>query len=656
MSFNYIIIGGGTAGMVVAARLSEDPNVTVLVLEAGADRSSDPVVLTPALFSTQIGKPEYDWMFRSTRQPHLNDRIIAQPRGKQLGGSSAMNIMVMMYPSRDNLDAWGALGNEGWSFDEMAPYYRKMSTITPPGPNAREVVQVDKWHDPLLDGDSGPLQIGWGNSYPESLHGAWVKTFDNLLGRGMTGDPRNGEAVGGFQNMESVSPDTRYRSYAANAYYGPEARSRPNLTVMTNTLVVRIETQKTPSGVVATAVNVRMPEGEEQYFDAIDEVVLCAGAIQSPQLLELSGIGGRALLEQHGIPVMIDSPNVGENLQDHPIVGQLFEVKEGIRSLDLLRDPAYAEAAMEEFSTHKTGVLSQPPCTSAYTPFVDKDGVMHEAEVKALLDQYLGTKGNNTHDKNKYYADDNNTVIEREIQLIRNSMEKPRSNQVQYHLLPASLPVQDPNGIAPVFDKPQIAVMAILSHPLGRGHVHINSSSVIDPPTLDPCYLEHPLDMEILARSVQFTERIVSTPPFANALTGERYPDFPSADVSIDRAKEIVRQVAFSCYHPAGTCGMRPREAGGVVDARLVVHGTTNLRVVDASVFPLMPSGNLQATVYAVAERAADFIKEGRRASAQHSGSTDSAGGSSEGSGDEGSGGTSAHGSSVDDTDSNAST
>ncbi|KAK8102110.1 hypothetical protein PG984_015256 [Apiospora sp. TS-2023a] len=645
MSFNYIIVGGGTAGMVVATRLSEDPSVTVLVLEAGADKSSDPAVLTPALFSTQIGKPEYDWMFRSTRQP----------RGKQLGGSSAMNIMVMMYPSRENLDAWGALGNEGWSFDEMAPYYRKMSTITPPGPNAREVVQVDKWHDPVLDGDSGPLQIGWGNSYPESLHGAWVKTFDKLLGRGMTGDPRNGEAVGGFQNMESVAPDTRCRSYAANAYYGPKERARPNLTVMTDTLVVRIETKQTPNGVVAIAVNVRMPEGEEQYFDAMDEVVLCAGAIQSPQLLELSGIGGRALLEQHGIAVMVDNPNVGENLQDHPIVGQLFEVKEGIRSLDLLKDPAYTEAAMEEFSKHKTGVLSQPPCTSAYTPFVDKDGVMSGAEVIELLDTYLGTKGTNAQGGDKASLD-NTIKMEHEIQLLRSNMEKPESNQVQCHLLPASLPVQDPNGISPVFDKPQVAVMAILSHPLGRGHVHINSSSVIDPPTLDPCYLAHPLDMEILARSVQFTERIVSTPPFADALTGKRYPDFPSADVSLDRAKEIVRQVAFSCYHPAGTCGMRPREAGGVVDARLVVHGTTNLRVVDASVFPLMPSGNLQATVYAVAERAADFIKESRRASAKENGSTDSAGGSTVGSGDEESGRTSAHGSSVDDKGNNAST
>ncbi|KAK8023774.1 hypothetical protein PG993_011840 [Apiospora rasikravindrae] len=626
--WNYIIIGGGTAGMVVASRLSEDPNVRVLVIEAGADKSSDPSVLTPGLFSTQIGNPEYDWMFRSTRQPspsrqsHLNDRIIAQPRGKQLGGTSAMNIMVMMAGPSTN-----------W-----LPYFRKMATVTPPGANARKVAQVDKWHDPALDGHAGPLQIGWGKDYPETLNGAWVKTFDNLLGSRMTGDPRNGEAIGGFQNMESVSPETRCRSYAGNAYYGPAERGRENLTVLTSTRVVSITTKETSRGLRALGVLARMPDGLGEYLEASEEVILCAGAVQSPQLLELSGIGGRALLEQHGIPVRIDNPHVGENLQDHPIVGQMFEVKDGIRSLDLLKEPEYAEAALDQFS-RGTGLLSQSPLASAYTPFVDKDGVMPEAEIERLFDEHFRYGTDCSHDKKK------------EHQILRSCMEKPRSNQVQYHLLPASLPVPDPNGIAPVFHKPQVAVMAILSHPLGRGNVHITSPSIDHAPALDPCYLEHPLDMEILARSVQFTERIVSTPPFADALTGARYPDYPSADTSLDRAKEIVRQVTFSCYHPAGTCAMKPRGDGGVVDARLVVHGTVNLRVVDASVFPLMPSGNIQATVYAVAERAAAFIKESAgRCTARSTGSTSSVDGSPDGSV-----GTSVHGS-VDGNGSNAST
>ncbi|KAK8074100.1 Glucose-methanol-choline oxidoreductase [Apiospora phragmitis] len=346
----------------------------------------------------------------------------------------------------------------------------------------------------------------------------------------MTGDPRNGQAVGGFQNMESVSPVTRCRSYAGNAYYGPEQRARPNLTVMTNTRVVRIMTQETSSGIFATGVIARMPgTDEEQHIDATDEVILCAGAIQSPQVLELSGIGGRALLKQHDIPVKINNPNVGENLQDHPI----------------------------------------SPLASAYTPFVDKDGVMPEAEVKALFDGRL-----------------------------------PPGPRPQRHL--TRLP-PTPGRRHGHTEPPPGARQRAHSVPIHRGRTDAG-----------PALPGAPLDLEILARSVQFTERIVSTPPFSDALTGARYPDYPSADVSLDRAKEIVRQVAFSCYHPAGTCAMRPRADGGVVDERLVVHGTTNLRVVDASVFPLTPSGNIQATVYAVAERAADFIKEssaGRRAS-----------------------------------------
>ncbi|KAK8877516.1 Dehydrogenase citC [Apiospora arundinis] len=628
MSFNYIVVGGGTAGMTVASRLTEDPDVSVLVIEAGADKSSDPAVLTPGLFATQIGHPEYDWMFQSTRQPQLNNRIIAQPRGKQLGGSSALNIMVMMYPSRENIDAWGDLGNNGWSFDELAPYYRKMATITPPGTNARDVTHVDKWYDPALDGHFGPLQIGWGKDYPEVLNGAWVETFA-ALGLGMTEDPRTGEAVGGFQNMESVSPETRQRSYAANAYYGPAQRARPNLTVMTSTRVVKIVTEETPSGIVAIGVVARLPTGEEKHFDASDEVVLSAGTIQSPQILELSGIGGRALLEQNGIAVKIDNPGVGEHLQDHPIVGQMFEAKDGVRSLDLLKGPAYSEAAQEQYS-HGVGVLSESPLASAYAPFVDKNGVMSETQVKSLLDEHFNSATTYNHTGTQINHD-------KEFEILRRCMEIPGSNQVQYHLLPASLPVPDPNGNTHVVDRPQVAVMAILSHPLGRGSVHIASSSIDDAPVLDPRYLDQPLDLEILARSVQFTERIVGTPPFADALTGVRYPDYPKADESLDRAKEIVRQVTFSCYHPAGTCAMRPQEDGGVVDERLLVHGTTNLRVVDASVFPLMPSGNIQATVYAVAERAADFIKESASwRGAKSTASTDSLDGSTGGSLDEG--------------------
>ncbi|KAK8005511.1 GMC oxidoreductase [Apiospora arundinis] len=586
MSFNYIVVGGGTAGMTVASRLTEDPDVSVLVIEAGADKSSDPAVLTPGLFATQIGHPEYDWMFQSTRQPQLNNRIIAQPRGKQLGGSSALNIMVMMYPSRENIDAWGDLGNNGWSFDELAPYYRKMATITPPGANARDVTHVDKWYDPALDGHFGPLQIGWGKDYPEALNGAWVETFA-ALGLGMTEDPRTGEAVGGFQNMESVSPETRQRSYAANAYYGPAQRARPNLTVMTSTRVVKIVTEETSSGIVAIGVVARLPTGEEKHFDASDEVVLSAGTIQSPQILELSGIGGRALLEQYGIAVKIDNPGVGEHLQDHPIVGQMFEAKDGIRSLDLLKDPVYAEAAQGQHS-RGVGVLSESPLASAYAPFVDKDGVMSETQVKSLLDEHFRSES-------KY----NHTKIQvdhaKEFEILRSCMEIPGSNQCAHSLV-----------------------------------VH-RRCAIAEPALPGP-----PLDLEILARSVQFTERIVGTPPFADALTGVRYPDYPKADESLDRAKEIVRQVTFSCYHPAGTCAMRPREDGGVVDERLLVHGTTNLRVVDASVFPLMPSGNIQATVYAVAERAADFIKESASwRGAKSTASTDSLDGSTGGSLDE---------------------
>jgi choline dehydrogenase-like flavoprotein len=497
--------------------------------------------------------------------------------------------MVMMYPSRENIDAWGRLGSPGWSWDTLEPYYRKMATVTPPGENARTVADVD-WYDPSLGGGSGPLQVTWGEGYAENLQGAWVRSF-NSLGLEMNGDPRSGSAIGGFQNMQAIHPRTKTRSYAPNAWYNAAARARENLVVMTGTLAKKIVTRRGEKGVVATGVVIQKTGGEEQLVHARKEVILAAGVFQSPQLLELSGIGGRSLLEKHDIPVVIDNAAVGENLQDHAIVAQLFEIKEGVYSLDRLRDPDFRNQALLLFATNGTGPLAQAQLASAYTPFMDLEGRMGADEVKAMLDEHLGEKGTN-----------------KEYDVLREDMERANRNQVQYHLFPATLTAPDASGAVPAFTTPHVAAMALLSHPFSRGSVHIVSGAVEDKPSWDPAFMSHPLDIEILARSVQFTEKIVSAAPFADSLTGKRFPD-KVAD-TVEKAKEIVREVTISSFHPSGSLAMKPREDGGVVDERLRVYGTENVRVVDASVFPLEPSGNIMATVYAVAERAADIIKE----------------------------------------------
>lgn len=394
--------------------------------------------------------------------------------------------MVMMYPSQENIDAWGRLGNPGWSWETLEPYFRKMATVTPPGENARTAVGVDDWYDPALGCGDGPLQIGWGEGYFENLQGAWVKAFDKL-GLKMNGDPPSGKAVGGFPNMQAIHSRTKTRSYPPTAWYGPSQRARENLVVLTNTVVKRIVTRKGQE-VVATGVVIQTAAGEELLMHAKQEVILAAGVFKSPQFLELSGVGSRKLLEKHNIPVIIENENVGEHLQDHAIVAQLFEIKDGVYSLDRLRDPAFITQAMQQFATNGTGPLAQAQLASAYTPFMDINGQMSPSDVKEMLDAHLdGTS--------------------KEFNVLREGMEKENYNQVQYHLFPATLTAPDANGVVPTFTTPHIAAMALLSHPFSRGSVHIVSDNVADKPAWDPAFLSHPLDIEILARSIQFTRR-----------------------------------------------------------------------------------------------------------------------------------------------------
>ncbi|KAI0470746.1 hypothetical protein GGR56DRAFT_660362 [Xylariaceae sp. FL0804] len=596
--FDYIVVGGGTAGLTVASRLTEHADIRVLVVEAGPDNSQDPLVLTPGLVTAQYGLDKYDWNFSSAPQAAMHDRRISQPRGRQLGGSSAMNYMVVMYPSRAIMDGWGKLGNPGWSFDELAPYYKKFSHVHTPGPLARSVTGLDGYHDEALSG-TGPVQVSFSEEYQPAVHGAWIEAFSNL-GMKINADPRTGKALGAFQNPASIDPATKTRSYAATAYYGAEARARKNLVVLTETLVTKIVTEKHGEDVVATGVVMQTKDGEKTV-SARREVVLAAGALQSPQLLELSGIGGRQLLEKHGIPLVVDNAGVGEHLQDHSIVCQSFEVAEGIPSADAFRDQALVGAVMEMYqSSGGAGPLGMSPLINAYVPLVDGDGPVSAEAKKSLLDAHL-------------------LKPSPEAEFLRSIVEAADEPTAQYLFMPFQLTVT-PNPanvneyLKPYHDENYMTLVTVLSHPFSRGSIHITSADAAVKPEWDPKYMSHPLDMEMQARHVQFVEKLAATAPFSKALKpgGKRIPDLVGD--SLESAKEIVRRHSISIFHPSGSLPMLPRERGGVVSERLLVHGTRNLRVVDASVFPLQTLGTIQATVYAVAERAADFILKDREA------------------------------------------
>lgn len=513
--------------------------------------------------------------------------------------------MMWLHPSRAGIDAWAKLGNPGWAYDDLAPYFAKSCRTHPPAWSTADLVGLDEHVDARLAGE-GPVHVSWGDGYDASTNGAWLESFAQL-GHKMTADMRTGKAIGAFQSPASIDPDTKTRSYSASAYLGLDVRRRPNLTVMTRTLVKRIVLEKQAGGALVAKGVVVQSEAGEQTIPARAEVILAAGALQSPQLLELSGIGRRDILESHGIEVILENPNVGEHVQDHAIVTQSFEVNDGVPSGDVLRDPNVLDAVMKLYASSQAGPLGQSTLSSAYIPLADDKGILPVAERQRLFDEHAPT------------AKDAPGWAE-EFAVIRSLVEPLDEPTVQYIMFPGQLTIEPrPADINSVF-RPStpgnyVSVATALNHPFSRGAVHITSGEAADRPAWDPRFLSHALDLEVLARHVQFVETIVATAPFANAFkpagSGARIP--PLVADSLAAARDIVRRRQISVFHVSGSCAMRPRARGGVVDPRLRVHGVAGLRVVDASVFPLEPLGNIQSVVYAVAERAADLIKEDRK-------------------------------------------
>lgn len=504
-----------------------------------------------------------------------------------------------MYPSRESIDAWKELGNEGWDYDSFAPYLHKFSTVHPAPQATKDVVGLEH-HDEKNIG-TGPVQVSYGDGYNE-VHKTWVKAFENL-GLKPKHDGRSGQIVGGYQSPATIDPKTKSRSYAVTAHYTPEIAARKNLTVLTETRVKKITFDTSGPEPVATGVLARANDGTEREIKG-SEVIVSGGAFMSPQILELSGVGGKDLLEKHGIPVVIDNPAVGENLQDHPLVSQCFEVRDDVPTAKAMADPNVMQALMQQYQTERAGPLGMSAMASAYVPITDATSVCSQEAKEAFL------AANSQHIKT---SDD---------KLIQRLLEKNNEPSVQYQVAPNFIDttIQEPQSLAECIaaqtTKNYINFTTMLAHPFSRGSVHIASADVNDKPTWDPNFNSNPLDLELAARHVQFIDRLISTPPFTDLVVqgGARWPDI-KAD-TLEGAKDIVRKSELSCFHPAGTCTMRPKDQGGVVDSRLRLHGAKGVRVVDASIIPLEPLGNIQTVVYALAERAADMIKEERKAKA----------------------------------------
>ncbi len=525
--FDFIVIGGGSAGCVLAARLTEDPAVSVALLEAGPpDRSV--LIHCPAGLALMARSGQANWGFSTVPQPGLNGRRGYQPCGKVLGGSSSVNAMIYIRGQREDYDEWAAQGNRGWSWNDVLPYFLRAEH------NERG---ADAFH-----ATGGPLNVMDLRS-PNRIAQAFVEAG---VQAGYSRNPDfNGSAQEGF-GMYQVTHRDGERFSAAKAYLAPHL-GRPNLRVITDAHTTRILME----GRRATGIEYRQG-GAIHQLRAGREVLVSAGALHSPQLLMLSGIGPAAHLQQHGIAVVHDLPGVGRNLHDHPDVVQVVQAP---RLADLFGISGGTVWPMLrsilEWRRQRSGRLT--------TNFAEAGG------------------------------------------FLRSSADVSRPD-LQLHFVVAKLV---DHGRRTTLGLGYSCHVCLL-RPDSRGSVTLASSDPMAAPVIDQNFLGEPGDVERLVRGFKITRHILAQPALASG-GGREAPDLAAAR-SDTEIEQFVRHHADTIYHPVGSCRMG-NGAGDVVDAMLRVHGIGGLRVVDGSIMPRLVSGNTNAPIIMIAEKAVDMIR-----------------------------------------------
>ncbi|GAA5855847.1 hypothetical protein JCM8547_000383 [Rhodosporidiobolus lusitaniae] len=591
-SFDYVIVGGGTAGLVIATRLSENSSVSVAVIEAGSDGSAvEDKVLAPAMaYFGGIANvdSEYDWQYTTEPQSTLNDRSIFWPRGKILGGSSAVNGLYMIRQSEIEQDSWAALvnDNENWGWDAVYPYLKKSETWTPPSDYYIEEAQMVL--NESLHGLDGPVHY----SYPGIFYNStfeWIETLGNL---GIdTRDPAGGENWGAYIATSAINPTNWTRSYAKNGYLDP-VDYRNNLVVLTGYQATKVVFD----GTTATGVEFASAAGEDTYtVSANQEVILSTGVIGTPQLLQVSGVGPSDLLTGLGIEVVKDLPGVGMHLTDH-LSGAITLNTSFPFSGDLVE--SNTTYAAEQLALWKEGDAS-----SLYTSpndavaYINLTTLFGEEAAQAFIDEIAANQSSLV----SAYSTDATVQAGYNATYSAELRDVYPSAVGQAELLLAATGTY---GGYP--DSVTIQIQAAIQHPLSRGSVKINSTSTFDKAVVDPGYLSHPADMPILRQAFKYARNISQTAPFSDYVLSELSP---GTAVQTDEEWETwIRGVVSTEYHPAGTASMLPESEGGVVDNACRVYGVTGLRVIDSSIVPLGMSAHMTAPLYGIAERAYDLL------------------------------------------------
>ena len=530
--FDYIIVGAGSAGCLLANRLSRDPDINVLLIEAGG-KDDYFWIHVPVGYLYTINNPRTDWCFSTVSDPGLNGRSLQYARGKVLGGSSSINAMIYMRGQERDYNAWAALGNQGWSYDEVLPYFRQSESY---------IHGADQHH-----GAEGEFRVEESRLSWEILD-AWRNAAEECGIPGVE-DFNRGDNFGcGYFH---VNQKNGLRQSSNKAFLQP-VRQRNNLTVLANTHVCKLIIENNDGNKRATGVEVRTGNGESNTFSARREVILSAGSIGSPQLLQLSGIGPGGLLREHGLAVNHDLPGVGENLQDHLQIRMMYKVS-NVVTLNQRANSLLGKLGMGlEYLLFRKGPMTMAP---------SQLGAFAKSDAGQL------------------------------------------SPNIEWHVQPLSL---DKFG-EPLHPFAAITPSVCNLRPSSRGHVRINSPQSDAHPDIRLNYLSTPEDQQVAIDAMRFTRRIMAAPALAKYQPQEWKPgDGVDDDGGLIKA---AGDLGTTIFHPVGSCKMG-KDDMAVVDQRLRVHGILGLRVVDASIMPNITSGNTNAPTIMIAEKAAAMIIE----------------------------------------------
>ena len=529
MDFDFVIVGAGSAGCAIAARLSENGRYAVALIEAGP-KDTNPWIHVPVGYFKTMGNPKTDWMYRTQPDAGITGRSIPWPRGRVLGGSSSINGLLYVRGQPQDYDRWAQMGCTGWGWDDVAPYFKCSET----------------WHgsdDTGLRGTSGPLSVQ-SSRLERDIVNHWVSAAQ-AAGYRYNADYNGAdqEGVGYFQ----MTMKGGRRCSSAVAYLKP-AKGRPNLTIITGAQTQKVVIEHG----VATGVVIRQDD-ITTTISARREVILSAGAIGSPQILMLSGVGDGTHLQEHGIKVVKSLNGVGKNLQDHLQARPVF--KTNLSTINVETNNLFKQALIAA----QYAITGRGPMTMAAS---------------------LGTAFLKT----------------------RDDLETP---DIQFHIQPFS--ADAPGQGAHAFSAFTASVLQL--RPESSGHLALKSGNMDDAPDIHPNYLATDTDCKTIIKGVQIARRIAQFDPLKSHIT-EEYA--PGQGVGIDDEDAIldwVRRTAVTIYHPTGTCKMGT-DPMAVVDARLRVHGIGRLRVADASIMPIIVSGNTNAPAIMIGEKVSDMILE----------------------------------------------